>query len=218
MLRRILVKPGAGWPAQCHMQRAVRRWFSRQPLVRFGVIALVPVLVLGVVLARVLNSGVQQRYLDTSRSSAAILTQVGIQSLFTESQLTGGLAPGDVSQIDARLQGAALSTEVDRLKVSNRRGTIVYFDNHSLIGLTFPIDDDLGNALHGQSSASITAGQDSENVGDTLTGPLIQIYGPLTFKGDDVPSGALELYLPYAPVQAAIDNESRQLYAPSPRA
>ena len=195
------------------LQRAVRRWFSRQPLVRFGVIALVPVLVLGVVLARVLNSGVQQRYLDTSRSSAAILTQVGIQPLFTESQLTGGLAPGDVSQIDARLQGAALSTEVDRLKVWNRQGTIVYSDNHSLIGQTFPIDDDLGNALHGQSSASITTGQDSENAGDTLRGPLIQVYVPLTFKGDDVPSGAFELYLPYAPVQAAIDNESRQLYA-----
>ena len=181
-------------------------------MVRFGVIALVPVLVLGVVLARALNSGVQQRYLDTSRSSAAILTQVGIQPLFTEDEITFGLTSDAVTQIDAKLQGAAVSTEVDRLKVWNRQGTIVYSDNHGLIGKTFPIDDDLGNALHGQSSASITTGQDSENAGDTLSGPLIQVYVPLTFKGDDVPSGAFELYLPYGPVQAAIDNESRQLY------
>ncbi|HEV2140176.1 MAG TPA: histidine kinase dimerization/phospho-acceptor domain-containing protein [Candidatus Dormibacteraeota bacterium] len=188
------------------------RWFSRQPLVRFGVIALVPVLVLGVVLARALNSDVQQRFLDTARSSAAILTQVGIQPLFTEQDINNGLTPNLVPQIDAKLQGAAVSTEVDRLKVWNRQGTIVYSDNHGLIGKSFPIDDDLNNALHGQSSASITTGQDSENAGDTLSGPLIQVYVPLTFKGDDVPSGAFELYLPYAPVQAAIDNESRQLY------
>ena len=35
---------------------------------------------------------------------------------------------------------------------------------------------------------------------------------PLVFEGQDEPSGAFELYLPYAPVQAAIDDESRQLY------
>jgi signal transduction histidine kinase len=177
------------------------------------VIALLPVLVLGVVLARALNSDVQQRFLDTSRASATILAQVGIQPLFTEYDITSGLTPGGVSQIDAKLQGAAVSTEVERIKVWNRQGTIVYSDNHSLIAKTFPIDDDLNNALHGQSSASITTGQDSENAGDTLSGPLIQVYVPLTFKGNDVPSGAFELYLPYAPVQAAINNESRQLYA-----
>jgi signal transduction histidine kinase len=177
------------------------------------VIALLPVLVLGVILARALNSDVQQRYLETSRSSATILAQVGVQPLFTEDEITGGLSPDAVNQIDAKLQGAALSTEVERLKVWNRRGTIVYSDNHSLVGKTFPIDDDLDDALHGQSSASITSGQDSENAGDTLNGPLIQVYVPLTFKGNDLPSGAFELYLPYAPVQTAIDNESRQLYA-----
>lgn len=176
-------------------------------------IALVPVLVLGLVLARALNSDVQQRFLDSSRSSATILTQVAIQPLFTRDEITSGLTPDGVSQIDATLQGAAISTEVERLKVWNRQGTIVYSDNHSLIGKTFPIDDDLDNALHGHSSASITSGRDSENAGDTLSGPLIQIYVPLTFKGDEVPSGTFELYLPYAPVQAAIDSESRQLYA-----
>jgi His Kinase A (phospho-acceptor) domain len=177
------------------------------------VIALVPVLVLGVVLARALNSDVQQRYLETSRTSATILAQVGVQPLFTEDEIKGGLTSAGVNEIDAKLQGAALSTEVDRLKVWNRQGTIVYSDNHSLIGKTFPIDDDLDNALHGKSSASITTGQDSENAGDTLSGPLIQVYVPLTFAGNNLPSGAFELYLPYAPVQAAIDSESRQLYA-----
>jgi K+-sensing histidine kinase KdpD len=190
----------------------VGRWFSRQPLVRFGVIALVPVLVLGVVLARALNSDVQQRFLESSRSSAAILTQVGIQPLFTEEEFSTGLTADAVLQIDAKLQGAATSTEVDRLKVWNRQGTVVYSDNHSLIGKTVPIDDDLDAALHGHSSASFTTGQNPENAGDTLTGQLIQVYVPITFKGNDVPTGAFEVYLPYAPVQAAIDSESRQLY------
>ena len=183
-----------------------------QPLVLFGVLALVPVLALGVVLGRALNSDVQQRYLDTAEASATLLTQVGVQPLLTVQEIAGGLTPDEVATVDLKLQGAALSDEVRRLKVWNRTGTVVYSDNRGLIGRTFPIDDDLHAALGGTPKASITDGHDEENTGDNLAGPLIQVYVPLVFEGDKSPSGAFELYLPYAPVQAAIDHESQQLY------
>lgn len=181
-------------------------------LVRFGLLALVPVVALGAILAHVLNADVQQRYIDASRTSATLITQVGVQPLLDAQQLSGGLTPADVAEVDSKLQGASVGQEVRRIKVWNRAGTVVYSDNHLLIGRTFPIDDDLGKALAGVSSASITDGHDEENSGDNLQGPLIQVYVPLVFKGTTSPSGAFELYLPYAPVQAAIDNESRQLY------
>lgn len=181
-------------------------------LVRFGLLALVPVVVLGGVLAHVLNADIQQRYLDTARSSATLITQVGIQPLLNPEQLYNGLSPTEIAAMNEKLQGAAVGKEVQRIKVWNPGGTIVYSDNPALIGKTFPIDDDLGRALAGQSSASITSGNAAENAGDTLNGPLIQVYVPLVFLGTSGPSGAFELYLPYAPVQAAIDRESNQLY------
>ena len=181
-------------------------------LVRFGLLALVPVVALGVVLAHVLNADIQQRYLDTSRSSATLIAQVGIQPLLDVQQVEGGMSPAQINQLDDKLQGAALSNDVDRIKVWNRKGTIVYSDNPTLIGKTFPIDDDLGNALAGRSSANITSGHDAENAGDYLNGPLIQVYAPIVFKGTSSPSGAFELYVPYAPVQAAIDRESHTVY------
>jgi signal transduction histidine kinase len=101
---------------------------------------------------------------------------------------------------------------VRRIKVWNQGGTVVYSDNHALIGRTFPADDDLKAALAGRSSASVTDGHDEENSGDDLAGPLIQVYVPLVFAGTSSAAGAFELYLPYAPVQAAIDSESNQLY------
>jgi signal transduction histidine kinase len=181
-------------------------------LVRFGLLALVPVVALGAVLAHVLNSDVQQRYLETTRSSATLIAQVGIQPLLNAQQVAAGLSPAEITQIDDKLQGAAVSQEVDRIKVWNRDGRIVYSDNAALVGKVYPIDADLHEALEGRSSASVTNGHDAENSGDTLSGPLIQVYVPLVFKGTSSPSGAFELYLPYAPVQAAIDRESNQLY------
>jgi len=191
----------------------LRSWFGGlRPLVRFGVLALLPVVALGGVLAHLLNTDVQQRYLDSSRTSATLLTQVGVQPLLNSQQVADGLTASDVATIDEKLQGAALSDEVTRLKVWNRSGTIVYSDNHALIGRTFTIDDDLHDALGGKSRASVTDGHDEENSADDLAGPLIQVYVPLVFAGTSTPSGAFELYLPYAPVQAAIDRESQKLY------
>ena len=167
---------------------------------------------LGAVLAHLLNTDVQQRYLESSRVSATLLTQVGVQPLLNSQQVANGLTPAEVATVDQKLQGAALSDEVRRLKVWSRAGMIVYSDNHALIGRTFKIDDDLHDALGGTSKASVTDGHDEENSGDNLAGPLIQVYVPLVFEGGTTPSGAFELYLPYGPVQAAIDHESQQLY------
>ena len=175
-------------------------------------LALLPVVALGFILGRVVNSDVQQRYVEAAKSSATLITQVGIQPLLSAQQVAGGLTDAEVADIDLKLQGASVSEEVRRLKVWNRAGTIVYSDNHALIGKTFAIDDDLRAALSGTSSASITDGHDEENTGDNLAGPLVQVYVPLVFEGNTSPSGAFELYLPYAPVQAAIDGESQKLY------
>jgi signal transduction histidine kinase len=191
----------------------VRSWFGGRPLVRFGVLALLPVVALGFVLGRALNSDVQQRYIDSAETSAALITQVGIQPLISAQQVASGLTGDEVSTLDLKLQGASVSQQVRRLKVWNRAGTIIYSDNHALIGQTYSIDADLRHALDGTSSASITDGHDEENSGDNLAGPLVQVYVPLVFEGSVSPSGAFELYLPYAPVQAAIDAESQKLYA-----
>jgi hypothetical protein len=181
-------------------------------LVRFGLLALVPLIALGAVLAHELNDDVQQRYLETTRTSATLITQVGIQPLLSAQQVDTGLTSADIAAIDDKLQGAAVSKDVRRIKVWNQGGTVVYSDNHALIGRTFQPDDDLQAALAGHSSASITDGHDEENSGDDLAGPLIQVYVPLVFAGTSSPAGAFELYLPYAPVQSAIDSESNRLY------
>ncbi len=169
-------------------------------------------LALGAILGHELNVDVQQRYHDTQLSSATLITQVGIQPLLTADQVSNGFTPAEIVALDEKLQGAALSKEVRRLKVWNRSGTVVYSDRPAIIGRSFPLDDDLGEALAGEANANITDGKDDENAGDNLVGPLLQVYVPLIFKGNSQPSGAFELYLPYAPIQAAIDRESNQLY------
>src|SRR5437870_3694366 len=94
-------------------------------LARFGLLALVPVVALGAILAHELNVDLQQRYLDTARTSATLIAQVGIQPLLDGQMVSSGLTPTEVGELDGRLVGASVSQEVDRIKVWNRSGTIV---------------------------------------------------------------------------------------------
>lgn len=179
-------------------------------LARFGLLSLIPVVALGAALAHELNVDVQQHHLDAARSSAELIADVVVQPLLEPGDLSGGMSTARIAQVDQRLHGIASS--VSRIKVWNKTGTVIYSDNAALIGQRFPLDGDLRAAFAGRTSADISAGKDPENAGDDLAGPLIQVYVPLIFHGNTWSSGAFEIYVPYAPVEAAIERESRQLY------
>ena len=43
-------------------------------------------------------------------------------------------------------------------------------------------------------------------------GPLLEVYTPIRSLGDGAPVGAFELYMPYAPVAAAVAHDTHRLY------
>src|SRR5439155_13652402 len=109
-------------------------------------------------------------------SNALLIAQVGIKPLVNVKQVGSGMSAIQIAEIDDKLQGAAVSQEVRRIKVWNRSGTIIYSDNHALIGRTFLIDTDLGEALAGESCVSITDGHEEVHAGDDMIGTLVQVY------------------------------------------
>ena len=179
---------------------------------RFGLLALVPVVALGAALGYELNADVQSHAFAAARSTAELIARAAVQPLLQPADLQGGLSHERMAQIDQSLAAAAVGDTTARIKIWDTAGTVVYSDNHALIGKTYGIDDDLQAALAGHPQANVTSGHDPENKDDNLSGPLVQVYVPLTFTGDTRPSGAFEIYLHYGPVQSSIDRESHQLY------
>jgi two-component system, cell cycle sensor histidine kinase PleC len=186
----------------------------------FALLSLVPVIALGVGLGDVINSGVQQQNLAEANRNAVVLAQAGIQPLLEPSDLTvgasnltSGLANSRLDQLDNSLRGVAFGKVVARLKIWNRQGVVVYSDNRSLVGRAFPADEHLDMALAGNSASEISTATSPENRDDNLTGTFLSVYVPLYFANDPkTPAGVFELYLPWGPVAAQIDQESHHLY------
>jgi diguanylate cyclase (GGDEF)-like protein len=178
---------------------------------KFAVASLVPIVLLGLVLAHVLRAEVRQRALLNARQAAALLDTSLVQPQLTEQDVRGGLTAARVRTLDRTLRASLASEEIARIKVWNREGRAVYASDHALIGKVFPPSDELREALGGQTASEVSDLEKAENAGDRHFGQLLEVYTPLRFEREGEPAGAFELYLPYRPIASTIDHDTERL-------
>jgi diguanylate cyclase (GGDEF)-like protein len=179
-------------------------------LVKYVLLPLIPLLALGVVLATNLKSSAQQRAVVSATSAAEVVARLGIQPYLSPTDLSVGMAPDRLKVLDLALRTGLLNgKDVVRIKVWNRDLRVVYSDDHGLIGHSFPPSEELESALHGKSDAEVSHLDSAEDARDRRYGELLEVYVPLRFRAEGPPAGAFELYLPYRPIAAAINQEIR---------
>jgi diguanylate cyclase (GGDEF)-like protein len=178
---------------------------------KFALLSALAVALLGVGLARLEGGLIRNRALESARNSAQLVAQVALQSHLTPSDLQSGLSAETVKSLDQSLQEGTADDTIARAKIWSPQGKVVYSDDHSLIDRTFPMAQDLREALEGNPSADVSSLNEAENVDERRFGQLLEVYLPLRFD-QHKPAGAFELYLPYRPVAAGIAADTRRLY------
>jgi diguanylate cyclase (GGDEF)-like protein len=189
-------------------RRGVRR---PSLLVQFGVVSAVLVIGLGLVLGSALEDTVQQRALAQAEDTAAGMARLAVQPVLSPADFAAGeIAPQRLADLRETLRGVTADGSVERLKVFDRRGTLLYSDETRLIGQR-STSDDLDTALAGGTASEIEA-EDHEHSERGL-GTLLEVYVPVR-NGTSTEAevlGAFELYLPYAPIAAGVAEDVRQL-------
>jgi signal transduction histidine kinase len=179
----------------------------------FALLALVPLIALGIGLGNAVNNDVQAQNLGEANRNATVLAQTGIEPLLVPTDLTSGLSDTRLAELDKSLRSVAFGKVVSRLKIWNRQNVVVYSDNRALVGRTFPADEHLVLALGGTTASEISSATAPENRADNLTGTYLSVYVPLYFADDaKTPAGVFELYLPWAQVAAQNQQESQHTY------
>jgi diguanylate cyclase (GGDEF)-like protein len=180
---------------------------------RFAIASAAAVIVLGIVLARVEASQIRSRALEDARESASILADLGLRSHLRPEDVADGVSAAELEQLDATYRSALADGRIARVKIWSPTGTVVYSDDHSLIDRSFPIDEDLEEALDGETSSDVSSLDKQENVSERRFGELLEVYLPLRFAPHGPVAGAFELYVPYRPIAASIASDTGRLYA-----
>ncbi|MEA2443467.1 MAG: diguanylate cyclase [Thermoleophilales bacterium] len=173
-----------------------RRW-----LVEFGVVCLVPIVLIGWFLMQTLKSNVSGRAISNAREQARLVTDVGLSTpLAGVSDLSHGLTPGQQQALDRELATIRQGNGIERAMLRNRDGKVVYADDHSLVGQS--------KAPAGAADAA--NGNIVSSIGNGPNGKVLDVFVPLAL-GAGPASGSAELWLPYAPIAATIDRQNGKI-------
>ena len=181
-------------------------------LAKFGVVSAIPVILSSLVLGRSLDGIVQKRTLALVREQAELVTNLRIEPHLSPSSLTGSLKGNSLADFKKSLEEAPMNEYVAAFKIWAPNRKPVYQYDKSLSKPSLPTPELLDEALDGQVVSNNVALDDSEGGKNVSGQELLEVYVPLRFEGDDGVAGAVQLYLPYGPIEKIIQRDNHRLY------
>jgi diguanylate cyclase (GGDEF)-like protein len=178
---------------------------------RVALMSLVPMVVLGFVLTRVIEHQVESHSVADAAQSARLIASIGIQPRLTPRELRVGLTPAQIKELDEQLRARSTTENLARVKIWNTHHDVIYSDDHRLIGHRFSDEADLEKALDGEPSSGevVTPERGGETASEVGLGKLVEVYVPLRFAPAGPTVGAFEIYLSYQPIASAIARDKR---------
>ncbi len=115
-------------------------------------------------------------------NDAEAVTQIDahgiVQPLLTPALLAG--SPAAIQALDKAVTAGVLGSRVVRVKIWTAAGTIIYSDEHALIGETFVLGNDERDALaSGNTNSEVSDLSKPENRFERSFGSLVEVYLPI---------------------------------------
>jgi signal transduction histidine kinase len=184
-------------------------------VLRFAAASLAAFLVIGVVLTMVIVRRIRVAAEDNAQFHARYVVEAVLAPEFRgTTTLSKPLAGAELDRIDDFVKDRLLSDgRTVRVKVWSPDGLILYSDNRSLIGRSYP-EERAGfqEVIEGKIETEISDLDNAENVEERLVADkLFQTYIPLKPRQSDEPIAIAEIYQDYSTIQTQIDAVVRTL-------
>jgi HD-GYP domain-containing protein (c-di-GMP phosphodiesterase class II) len=174
----------------------IREFFARMSLLtRFTVVSFCVTFLIVAVLAWGLEYNLESDLLREVAENTAGQASNILDKNLTVADLRDSLTGDRYQQVDELIHSTLLSSNIVRIKIWNRNGLLVYADEPSIVGKTFPPSDELEEALAGHLTTEFSSLEEEENVAERgLYEQLFEIYVPLQLAGSDEILGVYEVY------------------------
>jgi signal transduction histidine kinase len=170
--------------------------FSQQSLWCQFVVASFPIFLISTLL---IGSWVSKKIENGVAHRLGGVTALYVESfigIYLQSAARGGdLTAQDQAALQSILTGTPLGKKIVAFKVWNREGKILYSQNSSIIGKSFPIEHGLADAYAGNIHSEISEFSHTEHVTEQSGGDrLIETYVPIRAPGDERVIAVAEFY------------------------
>jgi diguanylate cyclase (GGDEF)-like protein len=195
--------------------RRQRRESTVRLYIFFGVIMLVPVVLLGVVLGTNYQHEADRRGLAEGHAEALLMAQTAVEPILDGKPLSQGLSPPETAAMQRLVHTSVRAGDVLRLRLRDLAGNVIYSDDGSGLHKSAGDggdQDEVLDASRGGTVDRVTPLNADSNDSGSIGPESVEVYLPLVAGSPAHRVGVLEVYLPYAPIQSDIDADIDSLY------
>ena len=185
------------------------RHLKENLLVQFSVASFVVMAVIAVVIAIVLSNKIRSDAVDDLVDEAVGVSTGRLLSAIVPSDLEVPMTGERYDKFHEFVQQSLVSERTARIKVIRvgpKEGTIIYSNDQSSVGKTFPPPKPLLKALRGETVPILRVPEGVAHAAERELGTLMEVVTPITFPGTTEPQGVLAIYQFYEPTAQRIDN------------
>ncbi|HEX8745533.1 MAG TPA: EAL domain-containing protein [Thermoleophilaceae bacterium] len=184
-----------------------RRW-----LIEFALISLVPMVLLGVYLAQTLASQAEERAIASARTEARLVSDLALRPVLGDrldpADATG---PEEQGRLDRSIQSARAGSDIARMTIRDRTGTIIWAEDPLRIGKGEP-PEAAQNAVLGNAVSQVVDLSKNPEQEDATLGRVLKLFVPLRSEPSGPPTGTSEVWVPYAGIARQVQEQTRTLY------
>ena len=177
---------------------------------RFAVTSLLVFAMIGVGVAALRAGDLRTRSEEAATVRAELIAEGIVAPLLRPSDLEGPVRGPRYDKLDRAIHEFAMEDAgVERVKIWNADGEIVFSNDREQVGLRPELEEDLQEAFEGDVASEISDLDEPENASERkLADQLFETYVPIALGGDtesDEVDAVIEIYQDYSAIQTEID-------------
>ena len=178
----------------------------------YAVVTLIPITILGVLLQRSFQADFDRQGLAQGVAVANSVARSAIDPNLSGDSLADGPTPAERAALGRVAETLIGSGDALRLRLRDRVGHVVFDPRHPTKGPTGGADEEVVEAIADEPVRLLTRiNADAVDARQSLGLEAIEVYTPVRSIHNGRALGALEIYVPYAPIAASIQSDSQHI-------
>ncbi|HEX5936537.1 MAG TPA: ATP-binding protein [Actinomycetota bacterium] len=178
---------------------------------RFAITSLLVFALIGIGIAALRTRDLRARSEESATDRAELIAERVIAPLLDPTDLDGGADGPRYDELRAEIEELAMEDGgVERVKIWNRDGTVIFSSDPAQVGARPEPEEDLLEAFEGEVASEISDLDEPENASERrLAEQLFETYVPVDVHGVDASDEAdavIEVYQDYSAIQREIDD------------
>ncbi len=178
----------------------------------YALVTLIPIAILGVMLQQSFRSDLDRHGLAQGVAVANSVARSAIDPNLSGDTLANGMTSAERSKLLRVATTLVGSGDALQVRIRDRVGHVVFDPRTPNAGPTGAPDHEVIEAIHDAPVRLLTRlNADEVDASRGLGAQAIEVYTPIRSSPSGPALGALEIYVPYAPIAAAIDQNAHHL-------